>query len=142
MGSGKGGTSEQTTTLQLPPEIEEAAKRNLELARQIGRVGYVSYTGPTVAALTPMQRAAMQNTMNGAQAFGMRTARDTVAPGVDPLTGMTRGSARTVGGVTGFSPVGLYRDAKANISPAQQVNIDRHFTGGAGNAARRKLRGN
>ena len=71
MAGGKGGST--TTTVEVPEYIEEAAKRNLTRADAISRIGYVPYYGADVAAMTPLQQAAMQNVAGQAGAFGLAT---------------------------------------------------------------------
>jgi hypothetical protein len=130
-GGGKGGQSTQETVVKLPPEIEKAAKQNLKIADEVSKIGYVPYSGPTVAAFTPNQRAAMQNTSNAAAAFGMGNAQGMANPAVsgggtaqvDPYTGLAMDPTLT-GGVLGYSPKGIYDSAKAAIPEAQRQMID------------------
>ena len=58
MAGGKGGST--TSTVEVPQYIEDAARRNLERADLISKIGYVPYYGPEVAAMTPAQEAAFQ----------------------------------------------------------------------------------
>lgn len=71
MSGGKGGGS--TTSVEVPEYIERAAQRNLNKAEGISQLGYVPQYGPDVAAFTPNQQAAFQNTSDAANAFGMST---------------------------------------------------------------------
>ena len=100
MAGGKGGS--QTTSVQIPEYIERAAQRNLNKAEAISQIGYTPYYGPDVAAFTPMQQAAMQNTAGAASAFGM------AAPS-DPMAGMPQ--AQNFGGVMGYSSAPIYEAA-------------------------------
>lgn len=100
MAGGKGGS--QTTSVQIPEYIEKAAQRNLNKAEAISQIGYTPYYGPDVAAFTPMQQAAMQNTVGAASAFGM------AAPS-DPMAGMPQ--AQNFGGVMGYSSAPIYEAA-------------------------------
>lgn len=104
MAGGKGGSS--TTEVKIPKYIEDAAKSNLARADQISQLGYVPYYGPDVAAFTPMQQAAMQNTASTASAFGM------AAPS-DPMAGMPQ--AQNFGGVMGYSSAPMYEQALAQL---------------------------
>ena len=64
---GKSLGSSSTATQEMPQWLEEAARRNLNQADRISRIGYVPQSyGPTVAAFTPMQNAAFANTVNTA----------------------------------------------------------------------------
>ena len=69
MSGGKGGST--TSAQQIPEWIEGPAKANLEKARLAGEIGYMPYYGPEVAALSPMQKSAMQNTAGAMSAFGL-----------------------------------------------------------------------
>ena len=68
---GKGSTS---STVSVPQYIEDAARRNLGRADDISKIGYTPYYGPDVAAFSPNQQAAFQNTADTAGAFGMAGA--------------------------------------------------------------------
>ena len=57
-GGGKGGSA--TSEVKIPQWLEDAARENLAKAGDISQIGYVPYYGPDVAAMTPMQEAAMQ----------------------------------------------------------------------------------
>ena len=128
MSGGKG--SSQTTSVAIPEYIEAAAQRNLNKAEAISQLGYVPYYGPDVAAFSPAQQAAFQNTAGAAGAFGL-------ASPTDPYGGM--GAPTDFGGVQGYSSAPLYQqsvDALAANRPGQKQYIDSFFidptTGGAG----------
>ena len=66
---GKGGSS---TSVEIPDDIENAARNNLQRADFVSKLGYVPQSfGPTVAAFTPMQQSAFGNTAQAADAFGL-----------------------------------------------------------------------
>ena len=69
MSGGKGGG--KTTRTEIPAYIEDAAKSNLGLADKISNIGYTPYYGPDVAAFSPMQEAAFQNTQDAASALSL-----------------------------------------------------------------------
>ena len=71
MSGGKGGS--KTVSTEIPSYIQDAAKSNLALADKISNIGYTPYYGPDLAAFTPMQDAAFQNTQDAATAFGMNS---------------------------------------------------------------------
>lgn len=95
-GGGKGGS--QTTQVTIPPWLEQAAQRNIAKAEDIARIGFTPYIGPDVAAMTPMQIAAMQGTNQAASAFGLGS--------VDPMAGMPQ--AYDFGGMSAYSSYPLY----------------------------------
>jgi hypothetical protein len=78
MGGGKGGS--QTTQVQIPAWLENAAKTNLGRADQVAQIGYTPYYGPDVAAFGAGQNAAMANNNQAAQAFGMAPAQGGMPP--------------------------------------------------------------
>ena len=123
MSGGKGGSS--TSEVKIPEYIEAAAQRNLNKAERISQLGYVPQYGPDVAAFTPMQQAAFQNTANAANAFGMAapTSQRDIMGGMDAPT-------TYAGGVSGYSSAPMYQqsiDALAAARPAQKSYIDSFF---------------
>lgn len=68
-GGGKGGS--QTTKVEIPAWLESAARKNIAKAESMSQVGYVPYYGNDVAAMTPLQNAAIDSTNAAAGAFGM-----------------------------------------------------------------------
>jgi len=97
----------QTTTKQIDPALEAQAKQNLDMARQVGQLGFVPYTGATVAGLQPNQIAAMENTNAGLSAFGLGTAP--VPQGGD------------------LSPYETYQAALSQMAPGQRAFIESMF---------------
>jgi hypothetical protein len=97
----------QTTTKKIDPALEAQAKQNLDMARQVGQLGFVPYTGATVAGLQPDQIAAIQNTNAGLSAFGLGTAP--VPQGGD------------------LSPYATYQAALAQMAPGQRKFIESMF---------------
>jgi hypothetical protein len=100
-----GGGGKNTTSVTVPAWLEEAAQRNLRRADKLSQIGYTPYYGPDVAAMTPMQMAAMQGTNTAASAFGVPTA--------DPMAGMP--AATNYGGMPAYSSGGLYDQALAEL---------------------------
>lgn len=118
-GGGKGGS--QTTQVTIPPWLEQAAQRNIAKAEDISQTGFVPYMGPDVAAFTPMQQAAFQNTGLAAQAFGL------AAP-ADPMAGMPQ--AYDFGGMSAYSSYPLYSQSLANlqaVAPGQFAALQAPF---------------
>jgi hypothetical protein len=119
-GGGKGGST--TSQVQIPAWLENAAQQNLARADQVAQLRFSPYFGPDVAAMTPMQTAALQGTNQAALSFGL--------PGVaDPMAGMPQ--AQTfAGGLQGYSSAPLYQqsvDALRAAMPGQVAAIDRMF---------------
>ena len=114
MGGGSKGDS-QTTEVKLPPELEAFANRNLKNAEAATRIGYSPYEGPTVAAINPMQRAAMGNTNRMANAFGMQTS---------PVRDSMMRAKDYGGGVRGHDPMALYMQALRGMDPEQRRAIE------------------
>lgn len=100
MAGGKGGS--QST--KVPAWVEEAGQRNLARANEISQLGYVPYYGPDVAAQTPLQRAAIQNTSSAAGAFGM------AGGGMTGMEGMPQ-AQQMAGGGYGYSAAPIYEQS-------------------------------
>lgn len=118
MSGGKGGST--TSTVEVPQYIEDAARRNLERADLISKIGYVPYFGPDVAALTPQQEAAFAGTQQLAGAFGTPTTMDMGVPAPQTFAG----------GVRGYSSAPMFEEAMDEFGrrrPAQKAFIDSLF---------------
>lgn len=102
-GGGKGGS--QSTSVQVPAWLENAAQQNLGRANQVSQLGYTPYYGPDVAAMTPMQIASMQGTNQAASAFGLPTA--------DPMAGMPQ--AQDYGGMSAYSSAPMFEQSVAAL---------------------------
>lgn len=112
----KGGKGDkQSSEIKLPKEIEALAKRNLGAAEAAGKIGFVPYQGPTVAALNPMQVNSMQQNANAMSAFGMQPAN----------VNASIPKAKTyAGGMQGYDPMALYTQAVGKIDPWQRAQIN------------------
>jgi hypothetical protein len=110
-GGGKGGSS--TTEIEIPQWLEDEARRNISIARDVSQTGYVPYYGPEVAALSPMQNAAMIGTNQAAAAFGMPTAQ-----------GGMPAPETFAGGVQGYSSGGLYNQSLEALKQQAPAQID------------------
>ena len=118
-GGGKGGS--QTTQVQIPEWLEEGARRNIAKAEDISQTGFVPYSGPDVAALTPLQQSAMLNTGAAASAYGLG--------GADPMAGMPQ-AQQFAGGLQGYSSFPIYDQALAELearAPAQFEQLNAPF---------------
>lgn len=120
----KGGSSTSTSKVEIPEYIEKAAQQNLNQAQAVSQLGYVPYFGPTVAAFTPMQQAAMQNTAGAASAFGMAT------PTGNDVYGGMEAPTQYAGGVQGYSSAPLYQQSLQQLQqqrPGQYDYINSFF---------------
>lgn len=120
----KGGST--TSQVQIPSYLSDAARRNLARADVIGRIGYTPYFGPDVAAMTPMQQAAIQGTNQMASAFGLPSVSD-------PMAGMPQ--PQDFGGMQAYSSAPMYEQSLQQLAqqrPAQYQAIEGMFnpTGG------------
>ena len=119
----KGGST--TSEVKVPEYIEAAAQRNLNRADRVSQLGYVPEYGPTVAAFTPMQQAAFQNTAGAAGAFGMASP----ASQRDIMGGMNAPTTYA-NGVQGYSSAPMYEQMVAELAakrPGQKSYIDSFF---------------
>lgn len=66
-----GGKKTSSTTID--PDLKNAALDNLAMAKKIGQLGPIAYTGDTVAGMSPGQIAAIQSGNMGGEAFGLPT---------------------------------------------------------------------
>jgi len=100
-----GGTKTQKN--EIDPELKRAALENLAMAKKVGQLGYIPYTGDTVAGMQPGQIAAIQSGNMGASAFGL--------PEMAVPTG------------TNLNPYAAYETALANIPAGQRAFIESMF---------------
>lgn len=121
MSGGKGGSN--TSTVQIPGWLEDAAKTNLSTAEYAGQIGYTPYYGPDVAAQTKNQLLGNQATYDTAAAFGL------VPQGGNANAGMPTPTAYA-GGVSGYSSGDLYDQALAEFAsrrPGQAEALNSMF---------------
>ena len=120
-----GGSETQTSTIEIPQWLQEAAQSGLARGTQAAGIGYVPYRGPDVAALTPLQEAAMFNTSQASSAFGL---------GPSPLPGAGMPTVQTFAdGTRGYSAFPLYEQAVNDLrmrDPAQYAKLMAPFSGG------------
>ena len=102
------GGGSKTTEVKIPEWLEAAARENLARGQAVANIGYTPYYGPDVAAMTPMQMAAMQGTGSAAGAFGLPGG------GMTGMEGMPTPQT-FAGGVQGYSSGGLYDQALAEL---------------------------
>ena len=116
MGMSKGGQQQQQT--QIPPSLERAAIQNLSMADEIGRIGFAPQRGPTVAGLSPTQRAAFDNTNRAASAMGLAGGPD------DPTAHMLGDS---FGDGAAFGTGSLYDQELDRMAPGQRQAIESYM---------------
>jgi len=119
-----GGSETQTSTVEIPEWLQQAAQSGLARGQQAAGIGYVPYRGPDVAALTPLQEAAMFNTSQASSAFGL---------GASPLPGAGMPTVQTFAdGTRGYSAFPLYEQAVNELKmrdPAQYAKLMAPFNG-------------
>lgn len=99
----KGGRESTDTT--MPEFFETAVQQAVGMGTDLAASPYAEYRGPDVAAFSPMQDAAFQNTQDAAMAFGMNSGAGSYMP--TPVQD---------GGAIGYSAAPLYDAAKANLA--------------------------
>lgn len=109
--SGLFGSSESTT--EVPDWIKGPAVEMLQRSVDMGKTGYMPWTGPDVAAFDPSQKAAMQNNQNMAAAFGMESAMPQVY-----------GAQNYGGGVWGRSSMPLYEQNMQTLQETRPGQMD------------------
>ena len=121
-GGGKGGS--QSTSVEIPAWLQQAAQSGLARGEQAAGIGYAPYLGPDVAAPTPLQEAAMANTSAASSAFGL---------GPSPMPGAGMPEIQTfAGGVRGYSAFPLYDQAVNDLKmrdPVQYAKLMAPFDG-------------
>jgi hypothetical protein len=95
----------QTSETKIPEWLSAAAQQGLGRANSVASIGYTPYYGPDVAAMTPMQDAAMSNINTGASAFGMAAPTSSGMPEAQTFAG----------GVRGYSSAPMYEAAVAEL---------------------------
>lgn len=117
MSGGKGGST--TSEVKIPEYIEAASKANLARASDISKIGYTPYYGPDVAAFSPMQQAAFQNTADTAGAFGLAapTSQQDIMGGMPAPT-------TSAGGVQGYSSAPMYEQSVAEFAARRPGQYD------------------
>lgn len=103
------GGGSKSTSVTIPAWLEEAGQEALARSREVSRIPYAAYYGPDVAAMTPMQVAAMRGTNQMAEAFG--------APTADLSAGMP--TAQDYGGMSAYSAGPMYDAAVSELQRRQ-----------------------
>ena len=119
----KGGSQTTESRQEIPKWLEDASRAAIERSQQAASIGYVPYSGPQVAAFTPMQNDAFKGTNMAAAAYGMPTSKGNGMP--KPTT--------YADGTTGYSSLPLYEQALAQLqqsNPQQYAALTQMFSGG------------
>lgn len=104
-----------TSRTSVPKYIEDAGKDILSKSQDVSQIGYTPYYGPDVAAFSPMQEQAFQNTANMASAFGMG--------GGDMMSGMPQ-AQEFAGGIRGYSSAPLYEQSLETLQQKRPAQYD------------------
>jgi hypothetical protein len=121
----KGGSQTTNTSTQLPAWLEQAAQQAVGRSQEAANIGYVPYSGPSVAAFTPMQNDAFQGTNMAARAYGMPTSQGNGMPKAQTFEG----------GMRGYSSMPLYEQALQSLqqsNPQQFSALTSMFGGNYG----------
>lgn len=105
-GGGKGGSS--TTSVEIPQWLEDPSKRAIARGEAIAQLDYMPYMGPDVAAFSPTQEAAFDNTNAAAGAFGMGQSAGTGMPQAQDFGG----------GVMGYSSYPVFEQTQLAFEQA------------------------
>lgn len=116
MSSG-GGSQTTVQETKIPKFVEDAAKANLARADYVGRLGYVPYTGPDVAALSAPQTAAIQSTGQGMRALGLAGAD------YNPMSGVPQPQT-FMGGLQGYSSMPIFQQAVDTLKEVRPGQYD------------------
>jgi len=76
MSGGGKGSSDSSTTVELPAWMEDAYQKSLAMSEEKAKMGYVPYIGPDVAAIPEQSQDAMQSMADTSALFGMSPNRD------------------------------------------------------------------
>lgn len=133
-----GGKKTSETTID--PQLKAAALDNLAMAKKIGQLGPVAYTGDTVAGMSPGQIAAIESGNLGANAFGLSTMAVPTGANLNPYATYEAALAKIppaqrafieslfINQQTGAAPTLVYGAPAAQATVAQQP----YYTGGGG----------
>jgi len=119
----KGGSQTTETKTEIPKWLEEASKAAIARSQAAANIGYVPYSGPQVAAFTPMQNDAFKGMNMAASAYGLPTSQGNGMP--KPTT--------YADGTQGYSSMPLYQQALAQLqqtNPQQYAALTAMFGGG------------
>ena len=137
-----GGKSTEKT--EIDPELRKFALENLNMARKVGQLGPIAYTGDTVAGMQPGQIAAIQSGNMGGEAFGLPTMAVPTGANLNPYATYTDALANIPAGQrafiesmfinpqTGAAPTMTFGNTSAAAAPASQRSSGGGGGGGGG----------
>lgn len=105
------GSSEEKT--ELPEWVVGPAREMLQRSVDMGKAGYMPWTGPDVAALNRAERGAMDQNVAMANAFGMGGVRPNIPKPTD-----------FGGGMWGYSSMPLYEQNLATLQEQRPGQMD------------------
>lgn len=103
----------ETSETELPDWVAEPAREMLQRSVDMGKAGFMPWTGPSVAAIDRSQVAGMRNNQDMAAAFGMQTAMPNIMPATDYGNG-----------VFGHSAMPLYDQNMAELERTRPGQMD------------------
>lgn len=121
-----GKSSKQTTEVEIPEFLKQASEKAINYADAAGKIGYVPYQGPTVAALAPQQLQAMSMNNSAASAFGL--GGSSIGQGAGFQAQATPTPTTYAGGVQGYSPFDMFMEAWNKVPETQKKAVE-EFTG-------------
>lgn len=126
MGKGKGGTTETVSEQKVDKELVADYDAFTDMATAFASAGYAPNLGNTIAAPSPLQLKAIENTEGAASAFGLGTgsAAQTLTGLPEPTTGTS--------GIAGYSTKDAYADNLATLTPEFQTAYDNFYEQMAG----------
>lgn len=113
MGLFSGLFGSETSETELPEWVVGPAREMLQRSVDMGKAGYMPWTGPDVAALNNAQIGSMQNNANMRGAFGMNAAMPNIPAPQD-----------FGGGMWGYSSMPLYEQNLAALQEQRPGQMD------------------
>ena len=119
MSGGKGGS--QTSQVQIPQYLEDAARTNIARAQAVQNIPYTPMMGPTMAGFTSGQQAGMESQAALAQRMGI------LPQSYDVTSGYMPGAEDVGGGLKAYSSYPGYQrrvDAAYAADPQLQAKME------------------
>jgi hypothetical protein len=121
MSGGKGG--KEKSKQEVPEWVKEQSQYQTDRANTAAKIGYLPWMGPDVAAVNPLEEAAMRGAGAAGSAFG-------IGPEGDVMAGMPQAET-FANGMSGYSSFPLYNEAIGKLreaAPGQMSEYDKLFT--------------
>lgn len=113
----KNRKQKQEMEMKIDPDLKKESLEQMDRAKLAASLGPALNFGPTVAAFTPQQRAAMQSANDMAMAFGLR--------GAEPQFGNPQEIGNT--GMYGFSARPAFEAARAQLPEGYEARMQEFF---------------